>query len=194
MQRSTIAAKDKLSPGQHQVRVEFDYDGDGIGKGGTATLYVDGNEAASGRIERTHAFNDSLCETGGVGTDAGSPVSTDYGPGDNTFTGEINWSLETWARQPRPPARPRATDALRDDATVGRRRRSALCSAAEASALTNGWVPAHTPAGSGPRRNRRSRLLVTDLDHAYERALRAGATDSLSKSGSRDIPAHSAEG
>ncbi len=96
MQRSTIAANEKLSPGQHQVRLEFDYDGDGIGKGGTATLYVDGNEAASGRIERTHAFNYSLCETGGVGTDAGSPVAPDYGPGDNTFTGQINWvRLET---------------------------------------------------------------------------------------------------
>jgi hypothetical protein len=91
MQRTTIAATDALATGQHQVRVEFDYDGGGIGKGGTATLYADGNELASGRIERTHAFNYSLCETGGVGTDAGSPISDEYGAGDNAFTGEINW-------------------------------------------------------------------------------------------------------
>ena len=34
-----------LSPGDHQVRMEFGYDGGGLGKGGTATLYVDGKKA-----------------------------------------------------------------------------------------------------------------------------------------------------
>src|SRR5208282_4547962 len=31
-----------LTPGEHQVRMEFAYDGGGIGKGGTASLFVDG--------------------------------------------------------------------------------------------------------------------------------------------------------
>jgi arylsulfatase A-like enzyme len=91
MERFTAAADRPLPAGKHQVRMEFAYDGDGIGKGGTATLFVDGSQVDSARVERTHAFNYSLCETGGVGKDSGSPVSDDYPPGDNTFTGTINW-------------------------------------------------------------------------------------------------------
>jgi len=44
----------------------------------------------SGRVERTHAFDHSLCETGGVGIDSGAPVSPDYPAGDNAFGGEIS--------------------------------------------------------------------------------------------------------
>jgi hypothetical protein len=91
MQRSTAAADTPLEAGSHQVRMEFAYDGGGIGKGGTATLFVDGNQVGSTRVDRTHALNYSLCETGGVGKDAGSPVATDYPAGDNAFTGTINW-------------------------------------------------------------------------------------------------------
>lgn len=41
-----------LDPGEHQVRVEFDYDGGGYGKGGTATLFVDdGHPVSDGRLE-----------------------------------------------------------------------------------------------------------------------------------------------
>ncbi len=31
----------------------FEYDGGGTGKGGTATIFVDGEEVAKGRIEKT---------------------------------------------------------------------------------------------------------------------------------------------
>ena len=34
--------------------MEFAYDGGGLGKGGTATLYVDGDRSRDGRVERTH--------------------------------------------------------------------------------------------------------------------------------------------
>ena len=71
--------------------MEFAYDGGGIGKGGTATLFVDGKQVGSGRIERTHAFNYSLCETGGVGVDSGAPVSDDYPSDGYRFTGGIDW-------------------------------------------------------------------------------------------------------
>jgi Sulfatase len=91
MQRWTATADQPLPAGTRQVRMEFAYDGGGIGKGGTATLFVDGNQVGSARIDRTHAFNYSLCETGGVGTDAGSPVADNYPAGDNAFTGQINW-------------------------------------------------------------------------------------------------------
>jgi arylsulfatase len=35
--------------------MEFAYDGGGIGKGAGITLFVDGEEVASGHVERTHA-------------------------------------------------------------------------------------------------------------------------------------------
>ena len=40
-------------------------------------------------IERLIAWH--RCSDGDVGRDAGSPVSPDYGPKDNEFSGEINW-------------------------------------------------------------------------------------------------------
>ncbi len=59
--------------------MEFAYDGGGIGKGGTVTLLVDGEEVGEGRVERTHRFLFSMDETADIGSDAGAPVSEDYG-------------------------------------------------------------------------------------------------------------------
>ena len=89
--RATVTTAEPLPPGDHQIRVEFAYDGDGLGKGGTATIYIDGTEAATGRVERTHGFLFSFDETTDVGIDTGAPVSTDYTAGHNAFTGTINW-------------------------------------------------------------------------------------------------------
>jgi arylsulfatase A-like enzyme len=91
LQRSTIAADQPLPAGQHQVRMEFAYDGGGLGKGGTATLFVDGDQVGAGRVERTHALEFSLDETTDVGRDTGAPVCDDYPAGDNAFTGTITW-------------------------------------------------------------------------------------------------------
>ena len=41
---------------EHQVRMEFAYDGGGLGKGGTATLYIDGKLVGEGRIDATLAM------------------------------------------------------------------------------------------------------------------------------------------
>ena len=71
--------------------MEFTYDGGGLGKGASVALYVDGNKAAEGRIARTHAFSFSMDETMDVGCDVGQPVSEDYGPRGNAFTGKVNW-------------------------------------------------------------------------------------------------------
>ncbi len=71
--------------------MEFAYDGGGVGKGGEVVLFVDGNKVAVGRVEHTHAYNYTLCETGGVGRDIGSPVCDDYPALDNAFTGDIKW-------------------------------------------------------------------------------------------------------
>jgi arylsulfatase len=84
-------SEEPIPAGPHQVRMEFDYDGGGIGKGGLATLYIDGQKVGSGRVEETHMMAFSGDETCDVGREAGSPVSPDYGPRGNEFNGEVNW-------------------------------------------------------------------------------------------------------
>jgi hypothetical protein len=41
----------------------FDHGGDGNGKGGTATIFVDGEQVAEGRIEKTQPAIFSVDET-----------------------------------------------------------------------------------------------------------------------------------
>jgi arylsulfatase len=91
VQHSYIGSDTDLPPGIHQVRMEFAYDGGGLGKGATITLYLDGKPVGQGRVERTHAFSFSMDETTDIGSDAGAPVSQDYGPDNNGFTGRVNW-------------------------------------------------------------------------------------------------------
>ena len=69
--------------------MNFDYDGGGISKGGMATLLVNGEKVAGGRIEHTQAMAFSADETAGVGVDDATPVTTDYKERDNAFTGKI---------------------------------------------------------------------------------------------------------
>jgi arylsulfatase len=40
----------KIPAGDHQVRMEFAYAGGGLGKGGTATLFIDGKKAGAGKV------------------------------------------------------------------------------------------------------------------------------------------------
>ena len=79
-----------IPAGKHQVRMEFAYDGGGLAKGGTVTLYVDGNKDGEGRVDRTvpMLFGTDTCD---VGKDLGSPVSPDYRPIDREFNGKVNW-------------------------------------------------------------------------------------------------------
>jgi arylsulfatase len=86
-----VTSDTPLSPGTHQVRMEFAYDGGGYGKGGDVALYLDGTKTGEGRVERTHPFAFSLDETADVGVDLGSPVSEDYKAADNAFTGKVKW-------------------------------------------------------------------------------------------------------
>jgi len=86
-----VAATSPLPAGTHQARMEFTYDGGGIGKGAHVTLYVDGSAVGTGRIERTHALFFSMDETLEVGCDVGEPVSPDYGPRGNEFSGKVKW-------------------------------------------------------------------------------------------------------
>ena len=71
--------------------MEFAYDGGGLAKGGTVTLYVDGNAVGEGRVEATLPMVFSADETCDVGSDTASPVTPDYTPETSRFTGEIEW-------------------------------------------------------------------------------------------------------
>jgi arylsulfatase len=86
-----VTARSTLPPGTHQVRMEFSYDGGGLGKGAGIALYVDGEKVGEGRVDRTHAFLFSMDETMDIGCDVGEPVSPDYGPRGNAFSGTIKW-------------------------------------------------------------------------------------------------------
>ena len=86
-----IPADEPLAAGQHQVRMEFTYDGGGLAKGGDVTLYCDGTPVGTGRVEMTIPMGFSADEACDVGSDTGSPASTDYGPTGNRFTGHIDW-------------------------------------------------------------------------------------------------------
>jgi hypothetical protein len=84
-------ASTPIPSGTHQVRMEFAYDGGGLGKGGSVTLYYDGQQVGSGRVEATQPMAFSGDETCDVGDEFGAPTSPDYGPQGNRFTGEVNW-------------------------------------------------------------------------------------------------------
>jgi hypothetical protein len=84
-----ISSTQPLSSGEHQVRMQFAYDGGGLGKGGTVTLYIDGNAVGSGRVERTVAMIFSTDETSDVGVKRGSPVTVDVPTENNAFTGIV---------------------------------------------------------------------------------------------------------
>jgi arylsulfatase len=71
--------------------MEFAYDGEGLGKGGTVTLYVDGEKAGEGRVEATVPMVYSADETTDLGRDSATPVSDDYGPKDCEFNGRVDW-------------------------------------------------------------------------------------------------------
>src|SRR5271155_3962691 len=75
-----------LPPGDHQVRMEFAYAGGGLGKGGVASLFVDGQKVGEGQIGATAAMIFSADDGCDVGEDSGSPVSPDYGSHGNGFT------------------------------------------------------------------------------------------------------------
>ena len=86
-----ITAPEPLAPGAREVRAHFAYDRGGLGKGAGITLFEDGKQVTTGRIERTHPIIFSADETANVGADAGSPVSDRYSDGNNSFTGDIEW-------------------------------------------------------------------------------------------------------
>jgi arylsulfatase len=89
--QTKVEGTEAIPPGDHQVRMEFDYAGGGLGKGGKVTLFVDGKEVGDGDLGATIPMIFSADETTDVGSDTGTPVSDDYPNGDSNFNGKIEW-------------------------------------------------------------------------------------------------------
>jgi arylsulfatase len=73
-----VAADQPLPPGNHVIRVKFDYAGGGIGKAATAMLLIDEKDVGQVQIDRTIAVRFSLDETFDIGQDTGTPVLEEY--------------------------------------------------------------------------------------------------------------------
>jgi arylsulfatase len=90
LMRYSVASPKALGPGKNTVKVDFAYDGGGLGKGGTATLSVNGEKVAEGRVEHTEPMFFSADETADVGIDLGTPVVEAIGAeARSRFTGRI---------------------------------------------------------------------------------------------------------
>ncbi len=87
---TTVRAPLALGPGEHEVVLRFAYDGGPPGDGAQVSLDVDGAEVATGHVPQTTAYYFSFDETFNVGVDRGTPVTDDYAPVRNAFTGNIH--------------------------------------------------------------------------------------------------------
>jgi hypothetical protein len=90
LEHFTVSAEKPLSPGRHEIRMEFHYDGGGHGMGGNVLLVIDGEKHGEGRVERSIPYYFSFDETLGIGVDLGTPVTDDYPAVDNAFTGTVH--------------------------------------------------------------------------------------------------------
>jgi arylsulfatase len=90
MQRTTVASPAALPAGKATIELDFAYDGGGLAKGGLATLSVNGQQVAQGRIEHTQPMIFSADETADVGIDLGTPVVESVGAeAKSRFNGKI---------------------------------------------------------------------------------------------------------
>ena len=87
-----VTATTKLPKGKSTVKINFAYDGGpkDLGKGGTATLYINDEAVGSSKIPETQFGLFSADETASVGMDRETPVSPDYTRSNSTFTGKID--------------------------------------------------------------------------------------------------------
>ncbi|ABA19737.1 Sulfatase [Trichormus variabilis ATCC 29413] len=85
--RYTIQSPEKLPSGKSTIRFNFDYDG-GVGAGGIGKLFINDQQVAEGRVDKTIAYRLALDETFDVGRDTGTPVVDTYQVPFN-FTGNL---------------------------------------------------------------------------------------------------------
>jgi len=90
LEKYTVASDKALPAGSAEVKLEFAYDGGGTGKGGLATLYVNGEKVSEGRVERTTPAVFSGDETADVGKDDATQVVAAFeNVRDSKFTGSV---------------------------------------------------------------------------------------------------------
>jgi hypothetical protein len=61
----------------------------GLAKGGNVSLFIDGKDVGSGRVDQTVPLVFSADETSDVGLKRGSPLTTDIPVMDNDFNGTV---------------------------------------------------------------------------------------------------------
>jgi len=88
-ERYYVRATERLAPGDHTLRYEFDYDGGGPGKGGSGRLYVDGMLVGEGRIDNTCGYMFATTDSLDVGRDTGAQVIDHYGSVGGVFTATV---------------------------------------------------------------------------------------------------------
>ena len=70
--------------------MDFTYDGGGLGKGGTAALYVQGEQVADCRVDATHPMIFSADSTASVAEKAGAPICDEFDrTGKHAFNGNV---------------------------------------------------------------------------------------------------------
>jgi arylsulfatase A-like enzyme len=90
LEQYTIPSDEALPAGAAEVKVEFAYDGGGPGKGGLATVYVNGEKVSEGRVERTTPAVFYGDETADVGKDDATQVVAAFeNVRDSHFTGSV---------------------------------------------------------------------------------------------------------
>lgn len=83
----TVTTDAPLPSGEVSVRVDFNYDGGGMGKGADIVLFVNGEQAGLGRLNKTVPGRFGL-DAMDVGMDLGAPVNEAFKT-PFAFTGEI---------------------------------------------------------------------------------------------------------
>jgi arylsulfatase len=91
IQRFTATSDAPVPGGNHQLRAEFAYDGGGLAKGGDVTLYCDGQQVGTGRVDVTQPMIFSADDTTDIGYESGTPVSPDYTPQTSRLNGKLHW-------------------------------------------------------------------------------------------------------
>ena len=88
----TVASTKAIKKDNAEIKLLFDYDGGGNGKGGQATIFVDGKKVAEGRIDKTQPAVYSADETADVGKDEATQVADKVFKDvkDSEFTGYVN--------------------------------------------------------------------------------------------------------
>jgi len=91
LERFTIVSPKAINKPNAEIKLQFDYDGGGNGKGGLATLYVDGEKVAEGRVDKTEPLLYSADETADVGVDEATQVADKVFKDvhDSEFTGHV---------------------------------------------------------------------------------------------------------